>query len=158
MLHQQIRRVALDVQAIPQTFQRMRQSPQHDQAASGMAGSAWLGILSLTVTPEVAQVIGLPSDLQGILVEQMEQQGPADQAHLQAGNKSVVINGHRRWVGGDIIVAADGQRVRRLQDVQTFLRRARPGQIVTLTLLRNREWMRVMVTLGKRPASTLPTP
>ena len=172
MSNQQIRRVALDAQAAQHTFGQIRQWVQgmfsldplahvwramhSSRAASGMAGTAWLGILGLTVTPEVALAMRLLPGQQGILVEQIEQCGPADRAHLQAGNQSIVIDGHLQLVGGDIIGGVGGRRVRWLKDMQTFLQQARPGQVVTLTLLRNKEWMQVMVVLGERPVSAPP--
>jgi len=108
-----------------------------------MASSAWLGILGLTITPEVTRAMNLLPDQQGILVEELEPQGPADRAHMRAG---------------DILVAVDGQPVRRLKDMQFFLRRAQPGQRATLTFLRNQEWAQAMVILGKRPTSVLAYP
>jgi S1-C subfamily serine protease len=102
-----------------------------------MASSAWLGALGLTVTPAVARTMELLPDQQGILVEELEPRGPADRAHMQAG---------------DILVAVNGRPVHRLQDMQYFLRRARPGQRAMLTFLRNHEWAQAMVILGKRPA------
>jgi len=107
-----------------------------------MTSSAWLGILGLTITPEVTRAMNLLPDQQGILVEELEPQGPADRAHVRAG---------------DILVAVDGQPVHRLKDMQFCLRRARPGQRATLTFLRNHEWAQAIVILGKRPTS-IPSP
>jgi hypothetical protein len=127
-------------------------SPGHP---SGVYPTPWLGLLGLTVTPDVAQAMNLASDQQGVLVEQVQQQGPADRAHLGAGSQSFVSHGHRRLIGGDVIVALDGQPVSRLKDMQTFLQQAQPGQTVTLTLLQGKEQRQVSVTLGRRPASIL---
>jgi len=122
----------------------------------GCAGTTpWLGLLGLTVTPDVAQAMNLASDQQGVLVEQVQQQGPADRAHLREGNQAFVSNGHRRLIGGDVIVALDGQPVSRLKDMQTFLQQAQPGQTLTLTLLQGKEQIQVRVTSGRRPASIL---
>lgn len=121
------------------------------QGVRGLAGSAWLGILGLTVTSEVALAMNLSPDQRGVLVEQIERHGPADRAYLRAGAKSLVSRGHRWLVGGDIIVAVDGQPVRRLKDMKAFLRQAQSGQKVLLTLLRNKQLELVTVTLGDRP-------
>jgi S1-C subfamily serine protease len=102
----------------------------------GIASSAWLGVLGLSVTPAVTRAMNLLPDQQGVLVEELEPEGPADRAHMRAG---------------DILVAVNGRPVHRLQDMQYFLRRARPGQRATLTFLRNHEWARTKVILGKRP-------
>jgi S1-C subfamily serine protease len=127
-------------------------SPGHP---SGVYPTPWLGLLGLTVTPDVALAMNLASDQRGVLVEQVQQQGPADRAHLREGSQAFVNNGHRRLVGGDIIVALDGQPVSRLKDMQTFLQPAQPGQTVTLTLLRGKEQIQVQVTCARGPASIL---
>ena len=122
----------------------------------GVLGTTpWLGLLGLTVTPDVAQAMNLASDQQGVLVEQVQRQGPADRAHLREGSQAFVSHGHRRLIGGDVIVALDGQPVSRLKDMQTFLQQAQPGQTVTLTLLQGKEQIQVRVTLVRGPASIL---
>ena len=139
----------------------MRRSPtQRSQVLNERPDSAfyptpWLGFLGLTVTPDVAQAMNLASDQRGVLVEQVQQQGPADRAHLREGSQAFVSNGHRRLIGGDVIVALDGQPVSRLKDMQTFLQQAHPGQTVTLTLLQGKEQIQVRVTLVRGPASIL---
>ena len=122
---------------------------------SVLGTTPWLGLLGLTVTPDVAQAMNLASDQHGVLVEQVQQQGPADRAHVREGGQAFVSNGHRRLIGGDVIVALDGQPVSRLKDMQTLLQPAQPGQTVTLTLLQGKEQIQVRVTLGRGPASIL---
>jgi predicted metalloprotease with PDZ domain len=119
------------------------------------APAPWLGLLGLTVTPDVALAMNLASGQQGVLVEELEQHGPADRAHLREGSQAFVSNGHRRLIGGDVIVALEGKPVSRLKDMQTFLQQAQPGQTVTLTLLQGKEQRQVVVTSGRRPASIL---
>jgi predicted metalloprotease with PDZ domain len=121
----------------------------------GVYPTPWLGLLGLTVTPDVAQAMNFATDQQGVLVEQVQRQGPADRAHLREGSQAFVSNGHRRLIGGDVIVALDGQPVSRLKDMQTFLQQAQPGQTVTLTLLQGKEQIQVRVTLVRGPASIL---
>ncbi len=134
----------------------MQKSPtQRSQVLNERPDSAWLGLLGLTVTPDVALAMNLASDQQGVLVEQVQQQGPADRAHLREGSQAFVSNGHCRLIGGDVIVALDGQPVSRLKDMQALLQPAQPGQTVTLTLLRGKEHIQVRVTFGRGPASIL---
>lgn len=121
----------------------------------GVYPTPWLGLVGLTVTPDVAQAMNLAFDQQGVLVEQVQQQGPADRAHLREGSQAFVSKGHRRLIGGDVIVALNGLPVSRLKDMQTLLQPAQPGQTVTLTLLRGMQQIQVSVTLGRGPASIL---
>jgi predicted metalloprotease with PDZ domain len=135
--------------------QRSQVANEKPDSALCCAPTPWLGLLGLTVTPDVALAMNLASDQQGVLVEVLQQQGPAEQAHLWAGSQAFVSDGHRRLIGGDVIVALDGQPVSRLKDMQTLLQPAQPGQTVTLTLLRGKEQRQVSVTLVRRPASIL---
>ncbi len=135
--------------------QRRPIATERPNGALPSAPSPWLGLLGLTVTPDVALAMNLASDQQGVLVEQVQRQGPADRAHLREGSQAFVSNGHRRLIGGDVIVALDGQPVSRLKDMQTFLQRAHPGQTVTLTLLQGKEQIQVSVTCAQGPASIL---
>jgi len=120
---------------------------------SGAAGAAWLGIEGMTVTPEIAQAMDLASDQEGVLVVEVAQGGPADEAGLRGGSQPLDINGESLNVGGDLIVGADGKVVGSMEELRAFLADAEPGQQVTLTVLRGGEEIRVDVTLGERPAS-----
>ena len=51
---------------------------------------------------------------------------------------------------GDVIVAVDGQGVRNSFDVTRLVAAKRPGETVTLTLWRDRQQVKVPVTLLKR--------
>ena len=135
--------------------QRRPIATERPDSAPRCAPTPWLGLLGLTVTPDVAQAMNLASDQRGVLVEELQQHGPADRAHLRAGSQAFVSHGHRRLIGGDVIVALNGQGVSRLKDVQTLLQRAHPGQTVTLTLLQGKEQIQVRVTCARGPASIL---
>jgi serine protease Do len=122
-------------------------------AESHTAGGASLGIRGLTLTPELAGAMHLPAGQQGVLVEQVDRGGPADQAGLRASFDRVVINGVRLLAGGDVITAFDGQPVTQVEDLQTFLELAYPGQQVVLTLVRHGHQMQVEATLGEHHAA-----
>jgi serine protease Do len=124
---------------------------QPGQTESMGVGQAWLGINGITLTPEIAQAIGLPADQQGVLIEQVEVDSPADQANLQGSYKPMVIGGRQLAVGGDIITAIDDQAVSGMEDLQTFIQTAQPGQELTLTLLRDGKQVQVSLTLSERP-------
>ena len=140
---------------VPPKSQTQRSQALNERPDSAIYPTPWLGLLGLTVTPDVAQAMNLSPDQQGVLVEELQRQGPAEQAHLRAGSQAFVSNGHRRLIGGDVIVALDGQPVSRLKDMQTLLQQAQPGQTVTLTLLQGKEQIQVGVTCMRRPASIL---
>ena len=132
--------------------------PQEDQPSTpldqGMGGGAWLGIQGLTLAPEVAEAADLPAEQEGVLVVEVIRSTPADQAGLRGGNEVVELNGQQVQIGGDVIVAIDGQPVTGFEDLRGFLLQAEPGQEVPLTLLRGGDGLTVVVTLGERPVTT----
>jgi S1-C subfamily serine protease len=132
-------------QATPETQQQPEQ---------GTATGGWLGIQGMTLTSEIAQAMDMPSSQEGVLVVLVTPDSPADKAGLQGGSKAADINGQQVQVGGDVIVAIDGQSVSQMGELRTIVLEAKPGQQVTLTILRDGKEMTVEVTLGERPATT----
>jgi len=53
-------------------------------------------------------------------------------------------------IGGDVIVAADGQKVGNSFDLNLILNRKRPGDTITLTVYRGRNKLDVPVKLSER--------
>jgi S1-C subfamily serine protease len=132
---------------------RPKPEAQGAQAESGQVGGAWLGISGRTVIPQIAEAMGLPEDQQGVLVEQVEAGSPADQAGLRGSFKPAKINGQSLLVGGDIILEVNGDAVNQIEDLQSAIRQAQPGDEITLLILRNGDQMELPVTLGERPGN-----
>jgi S1-C subfamily serine protease len=82
--------------------------------------------------------------IKGVLVLNVKENGPADQAGLQPTTRDPLGRIHL----GDIIVAVDGQRVSSVNDLYTRLKQRKVGDVVTLTILRDDDEMQVRVTLG----------
>ncbi len=120
-----------------------------DLITEGRVRRAYLGIEARGIWPDLAEALGLPVD-RGLLVERVTSGGPADRAGLRGGNRAVLAGLMRILVGGDIIVAADGQDISSQLDLNVFLNRKRPGDTVTLTIYRGRQKMDVRVKLGER--------
>jgi S1-C subfamily serine protease len=115
---------------------------------------AWLGILGLTVTPEIAEAMDLASGQQGVLVAEVIRNTPADEAGLRGGDQVLEIDGQQVQIGGDVITAVDGTAVSQFEELRAILQQAEPGQQVELTLLRDGGEVTLEVTLGERPEST----
>jgi serine protease Do len=126
---------------------------QQTQPPTTTTGGAYLGILGTSVTSQIAQAMNLPASQQGVLIEQVQSGSPAAQAGLQGGNNTITANGQQVTVGGDVITAVDGQPIAGMQDLATVLQQLTPGQMATLTILRNGSQMEVTVTLGQSPVS-----
>lgn len=111
----------------------------------------WLGIRGIDMSYEIAQAMGI-NYTYGWLIVDVIRGGPAFKAGLRGGNKEVVIAGEKCIIGGDLIIAVDGVRVRNSDDLTTYIERNKlPGDSVTLTIVRNGKVMNVDLVLGKRP-------
>jgi 2-alkenal reductase len=111
----------------------------------------WLGISGDTLTPDLAEAMGLNSNQQGALVVDVTAGGPAAKAGLRGSTRQVTIMGQRAAIGGDVIVAINGRPVKSFDDVVTNLASMRVGQKTTLTVLRGGKETTIRVTLEARP-------
>jgi len=111
----------------------------------------WLGTLSYSIDPELAQGLGLPVE-KGLLVAQIYRGSPAAQAGLRGGDRQVIVGNRRIIAGGDIIVAIDGRPVENHENLTVYLEtETRVGQVVELTVVRDGREMTIEVELGEVP-------
>jgi serine protease Do len=124
--------------------------PAAQTAAAGASASqaAYLGIVGINLTPNIAAAMSLPTDQTGVLIEQIQNGGPADQAGLQGGDQPTVIDGQTVLLGGDVITAIDNQPVADMSGLQGLLGNYSPNQQATLTVLRGGRTLEVQVVLG----------
>lgn len=120
---------------------------------------AYLGLQGNTITPELADALGLETNKLGVYVSSVVPGGPAEQGGVLGGDETITVEGGGELqAGGDIVTAIDDQPVRRFEDLVSFLvTRAAPGQAVTLTVLRDGAEQQITVELGARPAQPLVT-
>jgi S1-C subfamily serine protease len=117
----------------------------------GEVHRAYLGISGGDITPDVAQALNLPVD-QGVLVEQVLNGGPADDAGIKGATGQATIGGQTVPVGGDIITKVDGEEVTSMEDVISAVNAHQPGDELTLTVRRDGQEQDITVKLGDRPA------
>ena len=114
--------------------------PIIDQLRAGQAVElAYLGVQTKTVTPAIANELKLASPTGAVVVRV--------QPRTAAARAGMEVN--------DVIVAVDGQAVRRADDVGAAIRGRRPGDTVRITVLRGGERRTLDVTLGSVPLSEL---
>ncbi len=144
----------LDQQAPDSQSPNLPQIPTvPQQRRSPTAGQPWLGIQGLSITSDIVNDLGLPSDQTGVLVESVRTNSPAEQAGLQGGTKSITVGGQEVMIGGDVITAVDGQAVTGMDDLLSALQQSKVGQKVTLSIVRDGNQQEVTVTLAARPAN-----
>ncbi|MBN1219095.1 MAG: trypsin-like peptidase domain-containing protein [Anaerolineae bacterium] len=126
---------------------RPKANPETEQPEKVIAGGPRLGIEGVTLSPEIAEAMGLAADQQGVLVKSVQLNSPADQAHLNGSYKAATINGRQVAVGGDVITAVDNQPITSLEELQNYMQQTEPGQKLTLSILRDGKQVKVKVTL-----------
>jgi S1-C subfamily serine protease len=115
----------------------------------GKVERAYLGVTTTTVTEQLADDLNLPVE-EGALIQDVADDGPADDAGLRAGRTEL---GQGLRVGGDIIVAVDGQDIVRNSDVAEVILDNKPGEEVEIEYFRGDDRKTVTVKLGERPQS-----
>jgi serine protease DegS len=98
----------------------------------------WLGVEGMDLNPQLLQRLGL-QDIQGVLITDVFKNGPADKAGLKPG---------------DIISVIDEFAIRDVRDVLDMIARAKPGDQVTISGIRQRQSFTTRATLDQRPVES----
>lgn len=116
----------------------------------------WLGIMCIDMTYELSQIMKVDITY-GCLIIEVIKDGPAYKAGLRGGTKEAIINGQRILLGGDIIIAINGVKIKNIDDLASYLEEYTfPGQIINVTVVRNNKIFTFQVELSARPPLTLP--
>jgi 2-alkenal reductase len=115
----------------------------------------WLGVRGGSLTSVQAEANGLPVT-RGAYIHEVLPGGPAAQAGLRGSTGEAVVRGRPVLIGGDVIIAADGQPIRSFDDLITYISERSVGDRVRLTILRDGKEMEVSVTLEARPETLSP--
>ena len=110
----------------------------------------WLGVTGGDVSLLVQQANELESQ-QGAYIAQVVEGGPAAEAGIQGATGSETILNQEVPVGGDVVLEANGEPIRDFTDLLAYVAFQRPGDSVTLTILRDGERQEVTVELAARP-------
>jgi len=122
----------------------------------GQVDYSWLGI---SVAPEdsgfsvtaLAEPLNLPVT-SGVLIRGITVNSPADKAGLRGGNSITEVRGQPVCIGGDIIVAVNGQYVRTMDELVTYLVTfTAPGDTINMMIVRGQETFEVPLLLETRP-------
>jgi S1-C subfamily serine protease len=119
-----------------------------DLVSLGRVRRPTLGIFPLPIGPELADQLGLAAD-SGLLIVQVAPGSGADRAGLRAGNQRAFLGNMPIMLGGDLIVAVEGQPVQDPQELSHIMQKHRAGDTVTVTIYRGKQKLDVRVTLGE---------
>src|SRR5436309_3753522 len=92
-----------------------------------------LGVLTLPISPDIADELGLPSDY-GLLIVRVTPGGAAERAGLRGGSERAYLGNTPIMVGGDLIVAVDGQQVQDQQELSRIMNSHRAGEVVKVKI------------------------
>jgi S1-C subfamily serine protease len=118
---------------------------------NGKVTYAYLGVQGQTLTADVAKALGIDAK-QGVLVAEVASGSPAAKAGIKGGTSQTVLQGQVYVVGGDVIQAIDGKTIAGADELAAVITQHKPGDTVTLTVLRGSSTKEIKATLATRPA------
>ena len=107
-----------------------------------------LGVRTIPISADLADEMGLPADY-GLLILQVTPGGAADLAGLRGGTERAYLGNKLIMLGGDLIVAIDGQKVEDEMDLSQLMNNHRAGDTVKVTIYRDKKKMEVEVALAE---------
>ncbi len=121
----------------------------NDLITTGRVHRAFLGVETFALAGGLSDALDLPVQ-EGLLVEVVTKGGPAAAAGIHGGDRIAQLGMRRFYIGGDVIVAIDGQKVANQFDVNLVLNHHRPGDTVNVSVYRGGKKMDIPVKLGER--------
>jgi S1-C subfamily serine protease len=103
--------------------------------------------------PELAKLLKLKVE-RGAMVVEVTPGGPAEKAGLRGGNRQIRAGNVQLIVGGDVITRVDQREVKDHDDLIRYIRERKPGDTVTLKILRDGQFKEIRITLQERPRTT----
>ena len=120
----------------------------NDLVTLGRVRRPALGVVTIPISPELADQMGLAADY-GLLIVRVVPGGAADRAGLRGGTEPAYLGNTRIALGGDLIVAINGESVTDQQELSHMMNSHRAGDTVHVTFYRGKRKMEVDIVLGE---------
>jgi S1-C subfamily serine protease len=120
----------------------------NDLVTLGRVRRPALGVRTIPIDPEIAGELSLAADY-GLLIVQAVPGGSADRAGLRGGSERAYLGNIPIMIGGDLIVAIDGEKIESQQTLAQIMNKHRAGDTVKVTIFRGKKQMEVSVALGE---------
>jgi serine protease Do/serine protease DegQ len=101
---------------------------------TGTVSRGFLGVTADSITPELADMLGLAKDSKGVIVTEISPGSPAEKADLR----------HR-----DVILSVDGKPIESHDELRLIISQLTPGTKVSLDVSRDGKVMTIPVTLSQ---------
>ena len=119
----------------------------NDLIQYGKVRRPYLGLRgTFSVTPILATYLKLAVG-EGLLIQSVEPGSPAYKAGLRGGDTTVEFRQYRIYIGGDIIVAINGEKVTNPMEFEKIIRKMEIGDMVTLDIYRGDKKLKVEIEL-----------
>jgi len=119
----------------------------------GYVPHPYLGVVNpipLADYPFIAEALRLNTD-HGLMVTRLVPEGPASRAGVRDATQDLIIGNRRIAVGGDVLLAVQGRDVNSRAELDSIIEKFKPGDRVTVTVLRAGRKMDLPVTLAEAP-------
>ena len=120
----------------------------NDLVTLGRVRRPALGVRTIPIDPEIASELSLAADY-GLLIVQAVPGGSADRAGLRGGSERAYLGNIPIMIGGDQIVAIDGEKIESQQTLAQIMNKHRAGDTVKVTIFRGKKQVEVPVVLGE---------
>jgi S1-C subfamily serine protease len=120
----------------------------NDLVTLGRVRRPALGVRTIPIDSEIADELGLAADY-GLLIVQAVSGGAADRAGLRGGSERAYLGNIPITIGGDLIVAINGEKVESQQKLAQIMNKHRAGDTVKVTIFRGKKQLEVSVVLGE---------
>ena len=120
----------------------------NDLVTLGRVRRPALGVRTIPIDSEIAEELGLAANY-GLLIVQAVPGGSADRAGLRGGSERAYLGNIPIMIGGDLIVAIDGEKIESQQTLAQIMNKHRAGDTVKVTIFRGKKQVEVSVVLGE---------
>jgi len=117
--------------------------------AHGRVRRGWIDATVVQLFPALVNHARLPVS-SGLLISRTRRNGLAERAGLRQGTEPVQYGRSVIYLGGDIIVAVNGISTNNLADLYSALEDNRPGDTVTVEVIRSGRPVTLEITLADR--------
>jgi len=103
---------------------------------SGHVVRGWIGVEPRSITPELAESLGL-SKKEGVIITATLRNGPADKAGLKPG---------------DVLISIEETKIADVTEMFNFVAKLKPGSKTKIVVLRKNQELTLETVVGKRPS------
>jgi S1-C subfamily serine protease len=121
--------------------------------ANGAYQWPWAGIQGDSINLLLSEANDLPNQ-EGAYLDAILPNGPADDAGLQGSTGNTTVDGFQVPVGGDVVIAVDGEATRSFDELLNRIAFKTPGDEVVFTVLRDGQQVEQTIVLEARPDLT----